>query len=180
MPWLIVFGALALLAGAFVYTRKAEAAMPKQEEISLDAIFAQVAEKFALDPLLLKAIAMVESSMKTNAVRWQPPGDVSVGLMQILCVPPDGQNQGEDYTCRNAFNITPWPVSFEQLKDPKLNIELGAQILSWNLKQFGFPRGIAVYNQWSARTSQPNGPFPNQNYVDKVLRNYSTLRGDLA
>lgn len=182
MPWLLAIGALALLVGAFVYSRKSEAAMPQTPSASstLDLIFLQTAEKYDLDPLLLKAIALVESSLKGDAVRWNPPRDVSVGLMQILCTPPDGTNNGEDYVCRNAFNITPWPVTFEQLKNPELNIDLGAQILSWNMRQFGFPRGIAVYNQWSARNSAVNGPFPNQGYVDKVLQNYSALKGEFS
>lgn len=176
MPWLFIFGAIGVLVGALVYTRKAQA-METTPSVTLDGIFEIVARDYNLDPALLKAIAMQESALNAGAVRWMPPHDVSVGVMQILCTPPDGTERGQDYVCANRFNIKPWPVTFNQLKDPELNIRLAAQILKWNLDQFGFPRGVAVYNQWSARTSQIEGPFPNQSYVDAVLRNFVNLKG---
>lgn len=179
----VLFAVLALgfvVAGLTLFARKGAAAeMPTVQERfdSLDDIFARVGAQYGVDPLLLKAHAIVESALRVDAVRWKPPHDVSVGLMQILCTPPEGTNEGENYVCQNAFNIQPWPVSFEDLKDPETNIALGAQVLAYNLRTYGFKRGIAAYNQWSARRAGPDGPFPNQAYVDKVLSHFNRLKG---
>jgi len=132
----------------------------------LDLIFLKYGTMYNLDPALLRAVAMVESSMNPNAKRINPPRDVSVGLMQILCL-PDGKGG-----CTNKFNIDGWEgITFNKLFDADLNVKLGAQILAWNIKTFGYKRGIAVYNSWSARNDPPNGPFMNQGYVDKVFKN---------
>lgn len=179
--------ALVLLAGATLalvfFSRKGEAAQmkpqaeTKAESPTLADLFREIGTRRGVDPDLLHAIAMVESSLRVDAVRWNPPHDVSVGLMQILCTPPDGAAQGADFSCTNRFNIDPWPVRFNDLKTPALNIDLGAQILSWNLRSFGFPRGVAVYNMWAMRHAAIDGPFENQAYVDKVLSNLQKLKG---
>jgi soluble lytic murein transglycosylase-like protein len=78
-----------------------------------------------LDPMLLKAIAIVESSENPNA---KNPADPSYGLMQLLCQ-PDGQGG-----CRNQLNVIGWPPSsVEQLYDPDYSLHIGAQILRWNI-----------------------------------------------
>lgn len=139
----------------------------------LDELFVGYAAQNGLDPLLLKAIASVESAMNPNAVRNNPPNDVSVGLMQVLCIP---DSHG---VCKNRFDVEGWEgMTFDALKDPATNINIASQILAWNLRQFGFPRGIAVYNAWNARHAPVDGPFPNQGYVDKVLRAYANLKGE--
>lgn len=136
----------------------------------LDFIFTKYGTLYNVDPRLLKALAMVESSMNPNAVRNNPPHDVSMGLMQILCL-PDGKGG-----CTNKFNIDGWKgVTAQALLSPDLNVKLGAQIIAWNIRTFGYKRGIAVYNNWSARNSPADGPFPNQGYVNKVLSNVAKL-----
>lgn len=125
-------------------------------------------DMYGVDPALLRAIIRAESNGDANAIRNNPPRDVSVGLMQILCI-PDAQG-----FCTNNFNVEGWSgMTFDALRDPETNIAIGAQILSWNIKQYGMPRAIAVYNNWSARKSPQSGPFPNQSYVNKVLAFYA-------
>jgi soluble lytic murein transglycosylase-like protein len=186
MPALLFGAVLAAVAAALLlFSRKGEAANveTKTETVvqapTLRALFAKHGAAYGVDPLLLEAIAMVESSLRPDAVRWNPPHDVSVGVMQILAVPPEGTQRGEDFMPTNRFDISPWPVSFAALKNPDLNIALGAQILRWNLRTFGFPRGVAVYNSWSARHAQESGPFPNDAYVSKVLHNLENLRKEM-
>ncbi len=166
------------------YAKKSEAATMETPKSghgpTLRDLYEQHGALNNVDPDLLQAIARVESNERAAAVRWKPPHDVSVGLMQILAIPPEGTAQGTDYFPTNKFNISPWPVSFEELKDPNLNISLGAQILAWNLRTFGFPRGVAVYNNYGARHASINGPFPNDAYVSKVLSMYHTLKGNGA
>lgn len=170
-----MFKLLALLgvAGAgLVFAVKAGAATMRQSDPTLDALFRKHGAKYGVDPLLLKAVAMVESSLDPNAVN--NADRYSVGLMQILYRPSiSGDLQSRP---SNRFDIEGWSeATFDKLKDPDFNIKLGAQILAWNLRQFGFPRGIAVYNAWDQRVAPPNGPFKNQEYVDRVIANYSEL-----
>lgn len=135
--------------------------------VDLDSIYKDMAEQYGLDWRLLKAIAIVESSERPEV---KNPADPSYGLMQVLCV-PDGKGG-----CSNKFNIAGWPPEkAEDLYIPEYNVSLGAQIIKWNIETYGFVKGIAVYNNWSARNQQE--PFSNQNYVDKVLKEYRALGG---
>lgn len=170
MAWFIlaIVGAAALL----FMSRSADAREPATASSSpsptLDELFAHYAQFLPPLPLngaaLLKAIARKESALNPLAVRNNPPNDVSVGLMQVLCIPD------ADGVCTNRFNVDGWPSTFDALKDPETNLQIAVQILSYNLKQYGFPKGIAVYNSYSARNDSANGPFRNQQYVDDVLR----------
>lgn len=138
-------------------------------EISLDDLYRKYGDRYGIDPLLLKAIAQVESSENPKA---KNPADPSYGLMQLLCV-PDGQGG-----CKNRLNVLGWPPeNVEKLYDPDYSVYIGAQILSWNQGRYGFNKGIAVYNSWSAHTDPQEGPFSNQVYVDKVLSKYRALGG---
>jgi soluble lytic murein transglycosylase-like protein len=165
------------LGGAlFLYSRKADAAATDSAPPTVPATPATLDDLFArygvppLTPRLLKAICIVESNLNPNAVRNNPPRDVSVGLGQVLCIP-----DANGY-CTNALNVDGWQgMTFEALKDPETNLYIASQILAWNIQQFGFPRGVAVYNSWSARTAPLNGPFPNQDYVNRVLSTMEKL-----
>lgn len=145
---------------------------------TLDDVLARVAARRGIDFALLKAHAIVESALKADAVRWNPPRDVSVGVLQVLCIPPDGATPDENYVCQNKFNVEGWPVSFNQLKDAETCADIAAQIIAYNLRTFGYPRGIAVYNNWNARLANIEGPFPNQSYVNHVLRELDKLKGN--
>jgi len=146
-----------------------EVPMPEKPKApTLDDLYRKHGNQKGVDPMLLKAIAQVESAENPNA---KNPRDPSVGLMQVLCV-PDGSGG-----CSNKFNIKGWPPESEKaLYDPDLSLHFASQILKWNLDTYGMPKGIAVYNSWSARTDPGEGPFKNQSYVDKVLGKYYALK----
>lgn len=136
--------------------------------MTLDDLYLEFGNRYGIDPLLIKAIASIESSENPNAVN---PSDPSIGLMQILCI-PDGKGG-----CKNKFNLPNWDrVKENDLFIPEINLQYGVQILKWNIDTYGFKRGIAVYNNWGARNDPEDGPFPNQSYVDKVLTKYNSLR----
>jgi len=161
---------LAGIAGLFAFFSTSAKATPKAPAVvaTLDTLYKKHARLHGVDWKLLKAIAQVESSENVNA---ENPADPSFGLMQILC-------QGSGATCTNKLNVDGWPPkNKQQLFDPDYNIHIGAQILAWNQQRYGFKRGIAVYNCWSCRTAPPDGPFKNQDYVDKVLTKFSGLGG---
>ncbi len=165
--WLVLLAASVLVGAAVLFSSRATAA-EKSAAPTLDALFDNYASFLPAVPVdkaaLLKAIAIVESNLNPDAVRDNPPHDVSVGLMQILCLP------GPDGVCANKFNIDGWQgMTFDALKNPETNVWMAVQILSWNIQNFGWPRGLAVYNSWSARNAPLHGPFPNQKYVEKVL-----------
>ena len=144
------------------------------EEITmtLDDLYEKHGRQKGLDPLLLKAIAQVESNEDPSA---KNPLDPSVGLMQVLCV-PDGRGG-----CSNRLNVCDWPPGSEaDLYDPDFNLHIAAQVLKWNINQFGTLKGIAVYNSWVAHEDPREGPFSNQGYVDKVLSKYRALGGFLS
>lgn len=156
--------ALLLAAGAGLLLAAGGAlAAPGQEKMStLDDIYKKHGARFGVDWRLLKAHAQVESSESAGAVN--KADNESIGLMQVLCQ-PDGKGG-----CKNKLNVEGWSqTTREKLLDPDWNVYIAAQILEWNLRTFGFPKGIAVYNAWDQRNAPTKGPFKNQAYVDKVL-----------
>lgn len=127
----------------------------------MDELYKKHGAAFGVDWRLLKAIAQVESSERADAVN--AADKESIGLMQVLCQ-PDGQGG-----CRNKLNVQGWPETTRaKLLDPDWNVYIGAQILAWNIRTYGLPKGIAVYNAWDQRHAPTAGPFKNQAYVDKV------------
>lgn len=163
-----VVGAGVLLGAVIVMQKKASAEMAVADT-SLDSLFEKWGKTYGVDPLLIKAHAVVESSMDPNAVNRSDP---SYGLMQILCTNSDGG------ACRNVFNIDGWSgMTVAKLLNPDVNIRMAAQIIKYNLG-FGLPRAIAVYNSWDQRNAPINGPFKNQSYVDKVSQAYRSLGGN--
>lgn len=139
---------------------------------AFDDVFAAVGAKRGVDPLLLKAIATVESGLNARAVRDEGAGRQSIGLMQVLCP-------------QRLIDVEGWLGSeplggCDALFDPETNVDIGAQILRWDLEHGGYPRGVAMYNRFAERSAPLNGPFTNQAYVDKVRRAYRALGGDEA
>ena len=146
--------------------KKANAALP---DASMDALFQKWGTAYGVDPLLIKSHATVESGLNANAVN---PADPSYGLMQVLC------RHGADGACQNKFNVNGWSgMTTKKLLDPDTNIKIAAQIMSYNIRAYGMPRAVAVYNSWDQRHAPLNGPFKNQNYVDRVLAIYEGLGG---
>lgn len=167
--------ATALVVAILIFKNKSEPivegiaqTITKEFEGYLNGLYQHYGQAYGLDWLLLKAIAIVESSENPDAVN---PTDPSTGLMQILC---DADGTGK---CTNKFNVTGWDLAtVQRLKDPDFNLSIASQILKWNIDNYGFKRGVAVYNRWASRKDPPNGPFGNQEYVDKVFREYGILK----
>lgn len=138
-------------------------------------VFDIVGGRLGMPAEMLRAIAFVESSHNPAAIRHEPNGKRSVGLMQVLvpqrlpAIEALGLWKGE------------FPVRGEaSLYDPATNVEIGARILQWNLETYGYPRGIAVFNHWGARKAPEQGPFPNSNYLTKFMRELNRFGGSAA
>jgi soluble lytic murein transglycosylase-like protein len=146
----------------------------------LNSAYQNAGMQYSIDWRLLKAVAMQESNENPDAFNPDESGGSSYGLLQIYC-------QGDTGPCRNDLYVDGWPPeSRGRLFDVPFNLQIGAQILGWNLRTYGFPKGVAVYNCWGARKSPTNGPFPRfeqpcpgndvQGYVSNVLDNYRMLK----
>lgn len=131
---------------------------------TLNDLYEKYGAKWGVDPLLLKSIATVESNENPQAVN---PNDPSFGLCQILC-----QFDEEGY-CKNRFPaVNGWEGTHKSdLLKPDKNLDVAAQILTWNIKAYGLERGVAVYNSWSSR----DGEIKNPEYVEKVFKVYRRL-----
>lgn len=144
----------------------AKAAPVLKAETDLDALYIKHGQQKGVDAMLLKAIARVESNENPNAVNATDP---SYGLMQVLC--RDGIGG-----CTNKLDVLDWnDASKTRLMDPDFNLHIASQILAWNVRTYGFMKGIAVYNSWGAHEDPREGPFRNDAYVKKVLGQYDSL-----
>jgi len=121
-----------------------------------------VYQKYASEDVpwqLLRAVAIVESGEDYLAFN---PNDPSYGLMQIL------------WTGSNKLNVEGWPPpDTTTLYLPDYNVKIGSQILSWNIKKYGWVRGIIVYNNWSARKGKI--PLTSWRYYGRVFTTYLRL-----
>jgi len=123
--------------------------------IDLEPVFSAAGYLTGIDPMLLKAIAMRESSL--NPGKWSATG--AVGLMEL-----------EPQTWESVGVTDPW--------DPRQNIMGGALALRNNLKMYGgdLDKALQQYNggnpsRWGAAT---------QSYVQTVRDNYKKLTGQQA
>ncbi len=154
---------LLFIGGAALSAKKsAPAVAPGAAAGPFDSLYQRYGARYGVDWRLVKAHALVENAPQdVNAVNEDD--DESIGLMQVLCQ-PDGAGG-----CRNRFDIDGWDgITRAALFDPDTNIKMGAQILAWNVKTYGLPKGVAVYNAWDQRNAPAAGPFKNQYYVDRV------------
>ena len=140
----------------------------------LEPIINEMAQKYGIDPAWVKAHIKAESNWDINASRFEAhKGDASWGLMQVLL--------------KTAQEVLGDPnLTTTQLINPRVNIEAGAKFLSQLWSRFGNMRdAIAAYNAGSPRLNA-QGKYVNQNYVDKVTKNYDrykalgTTAGDVA
>ncbi len=121
--------------------------------------------KLGLDPLLVLAVILTESSFKRN----QRSHMGAVGLMQVK------PSIGRDVADRWRFD---WPSS-EALYDPVINIRIGTAYLFELILKFGDVKdAIIAYNlgETVTREYQIYGVAPPSQYYRKVRYNYLKLR----
>lgn len=147
------------------------------------------AKEFGLDPLLVAAICMQESSGRTNVNRFEPgyrwlykeetfaakfgcpiedekKGQMhSYGLMQVMGA---------------VFREYGFDGSFEKTYEPEINLHYGCKHLAKFFKKYGNENdAIASYNAGSPRMDPATRKYKNQAYVDGVLKLKASLDGKL-
>ncbi|MGH6894114.1 MAG: lytic transglycosylase domain-containing protein [Dongiaceae bacterium] len=114
---------------------------------------------YKVPPLLLQAIAWVESGYKEDAARQNTNGSVDTGVMQI-----------------NSLWLKPlaaYGIEQQHLYDACLNISVGAWILRKQIKEVGY-NWLAVA-QYHSRNS-----LRGEDYARKVARIYYRLKKQIA
>jgi soluble lytic murein transglycosylase-like protein len=124
------------------------------EGLPFGSTIAAVAERFALDPLLVVAVIEAESGYDWRAI--SPMG--SVGLMQVM---PETAAQ---YGAQDAY-------------DPIVNIGLGCRHLAGLMERFegDMKLALAGYNAGPGAVDRFDGVPPyreTRRYVDRVLGSY--------
>jgi hypothetical protein len=133
---------------------RAEQRFRRLEEVPYGDAIRRAAERYDVDPLLLAAVAEVESSFDPKAVSRRG----AVGLMQLLPTTAAVEDDG-------------------RLTDPYLNAELGARYLRRLLTQYGgdLELALAAYNAGPGNVRRFGGVPPfreTRRYVEKVLGLY--------
>lgn len=149
-------------------------------DAGIRSIIEMMGVKYGLDPDLIEAFCMQESSGDPGAVRvefgfyerYTKPLNysdteevcraMSWGLMQIM---------GE--TARGMGYQGKWLTG---LLDPEINLDYCCRYLKGRLDKYGYEKGIASYNSGKPRYN-PNGTLVNQKYVDGVLGHLKNIKG---
>ncbi len=120
-------------------------------------LFKEIGSKYNLDPKLLYAIAVTESSLNPNAINYNTNGSIDYGLMQInSCHLP---------------TLSKFGIDKNSLFQPQTNITVGAWILSKCVNKYGYSwNAIACYHMGS-------GSLDNREALRYVWQVYENLKG---
>jgi soluble lytic murein transglycosylase-like protein len=132
-----------------------------------DYAFEQARDSIGVPFALLKAHAIRESALKPGAYRQEPSGKASYGLMQVLW-----------WKNSNRFALFGYPDDSigdgSLLYDPVANCLIAASIIKDNWQRLGNLRD--TINAYNTGVKESVRVAPG-NYVNDVLKNYSTLIG---
>lgn len=138
----------------FVYGLSATLAIAQQAPKSVDC-FEQAAQRYQLNPHILRAIAHTES--RFNPMAMSPAnknGSYDIGIMQI--------------NSSWLPTLARYQISAAQLTDACTNIHVGAWILRSNINTFG------NNHQALARYNSPN-PLHQARYLNKIASSYGVV-----
>lgn len=121
--------------------------------------FVKAGERFRIDPLLLFAIAEVESKFDPAAKNHNRDGSVDFGLMQI--------------NSRHLPRLQSQGVTAQRLlSEPCLSVHVGAEILAGMIRRHGYSwEAVGAYNAGGSAARQS----ARQRYAVKVWQRYRTL-----
>ncbi|TQK08947.1 transglycosylase-like protein with SLT domain [Herbaspirillum sp. SJZ130] len=121
--------------------------------------FEAAGKKYAIDPLMLRAIAAVESSMNSRALHHNGNGSEDVGLMQI-------NSMHFPYLAQRGITRA------RLKKDACLSVMVGAEILAGFIARFGYTwRAVGAYNAGGGQAREGL----RERYAARVVRRYRSL-----
>ncbi|VVD74811.1 transglycosylase SLT domain-containing protein [Pandoraea anhela] len=117
------------------------------------------AERYRLDPLLLYAIAQVESNLDMKARNANRNGTYDIGLMQI--------------NSSHLSTLSHYGVNERRLReDACTSIVTGAWILAGFVRRYGY--GWEAVGAYNAGVGEARAPLRRE-YADKVRKRYAAL-----
>ena len=145
-----------------------------------------VARQFQLDPLLLTAMIIVESSSKSQVARYEPDyrythNPAKFAKPQGITIETEKRLQMFSWGCLQLMGGTARWLGYNgflpQLCEPQIGLYWGSRYMRHLMDKYSEPEdAIAAYNAGSPRKKE-NGHYENQEYVNKVIRTYKQLNG---
>lgn len=151
--------------------------LQKPTEEELQAEINKLIVTFKVDPLLIKAICRVESSLNAFAIRFEPAYKWQYKPTEFAnknCITP--QTEAVLQSCSYGFMQVMGSVAREYGYTGPLNAITWQEALYYSVKHLSnklekyteTKDAIAAYNAGSVRKT-PTGEYVNQDYVKKVL-----------
>ena len=137
--------------------------LPTSALASWDTCFETAGLYYGIDPTLLKAIAIKESDMKSDAFNENRGinGSYDVGVMQI--------NSAHHKKLEDDYSL-----SLDNIKQPCQNIVLGAWILAHCINVFGNNwEAVGCYNAGTAKSKRQKEK--RSSYAEKVIVIYERI-----
>ncbi|HIC7213572.1 lytic transglycosylase domain-containing protein [Burkholderia stabilis] len=124
--------------------------------------FTQAGERHGIDPLLLVAIAKIESALNPRAINYNRNGTYDIGLMQI--------------NSTHLPRLIKTGVTHKRLiNEPCTSIDTGASILAGFIERHGYTwNAVGAYNAGSSGKRET----ARKSYATKVWREYQSLTRD--
>ena len=150
-------------------------------DTQFDKIIANTSKRYAIDPMLVKAVIWRESNFDPNAVGAKG----EIGLMQLMF-----KSSVKDWTNYTKREITDKGVLF----NPKLNIEIGTWYLVQSKKRWlnykdstvlalaGYNAGYSKVKKWVPKNYQGDDAikfikFPStKKYIESILEKYNSYQ----
>ena len=137
-----------------------------------DYYFEASADEYDVPFALLKATSVAESSLKADAIRNEPDGSASYGLMQLLW---KNDKKSWMYNRFSSTGLTGDKLAgdIRLIYNPSQNIETAADLIAKNLKSCNGNIRDAI-NMYNTGVKESVRVAPHD-YVKKVLGYYETI-----
>lgn len=152
---------------------------------SLRQIIETKAGKYGIDPDLVQAFVLQESSGNPNSKRFEPDFFRRYIMPMKITDPVEREGRATSWGLLQVMGQVArelgYQGAFEGLFDPSTGLEYGCKKLSRCIKRYpgDLDSAIAAYNAGTARHTNhedENSPFVNQSYVDGVRRYLAKIK----
>ncbi len=148
--------------------------MGERDKKSVSPMFKQVAEEFALQPEILRAIADHESGYNPWALNVEGKSYYPKSKVEALVIIEKYKKKSFDVGLMqvNSYWLNKFDLSPSKALDPEENVRLGAWILRYCLDNYGYSwRAVGAYHTGSPKKF----PARSKAYAVKVLKKYKAL-----